>query len=189
MVSRLYPVVPGNARVTVDNEIVVGGYLFPKQVSHTGPDPPARLSRPNGGLRLSQTLFHLCHYCVSHDENVFPNSHVFQPERWLRGREDKSKQHPFGSVPFGFGVRACLGRRVAELEMYLLLSRVSVLTDAGVLTPPRITACCQGKRKQRGSVLRWGGDPVGSAHVHAPVLINKNLKPFEVPASVPCQIS
>uniref|UniRef100_H3DE36 Cytochrome P450 family 27 subfamily A member 3 n=1 Tax=Tetraodon nigroviridis TaxID=99883 RepID=H3DE36_TETNG len=98
---RLYPVVPGNARVTVDNEIMVGDYLFPKQ-----------------------TLFHLCHYCVSHDESVFLNSHAFQPERWLRGTEEKSKQHPFGSVPFGFGVRACLGRRVAELEMYLLLSRL-----------------------------------------------------------------
>lgn len=70
---------------------------------------------------------------MSHDENVFPNSHLFQPDRWLRGREDKFKQHPFASVPFGFGVRACLGRRVAELEMYLLLSRVSVLEDTSLL--------------------------------------------------------
>lgn len=98
---RLYPVVPGNARVTVETDIIVGDHLFPKN-----------------------TLFHMCHYAAAYDERVFPKPHLFIPERWLRGSEDKSKHHPFGSIPFGFGTRACLGRRVAELEMYLILSRM-----------------------------------------------------------------
>ncbi|KAM3608172.1 uncharacterized protein V6R79_020422 [Siganus canaliculatus] len=98
---RMYPVVPGNARLTVEDEIVVGDYLFPKN-----------------------TLFHLCHYCASYDENVFANPHTFLPQRWLRSDAEEKSKHPFGSLPFGFGIRACLGRRVAELEMYLALSRL-----------------------------------------------------------------
>ncbi|XP_029968604.1 cytochrome P450 [Salarias fasciatus] len=121
---RLYPVVPGNARVSVE-EMVVGGHLFRKD-----------------------TLFHLCHYAVSYDQSVFPDAHAFLPRRWLRDGGEKLRQHPFGSVPFGFGVRGCLGRRVAELEMYLLLSRLikqfEVRPDpaGGAVTPITRTLLC-----------------------------------------------
>ncbi|XP_055009232.1 sterol 26-hydroxylase, mitochondrial isoform X2 [Boleophthalmus pectinirostris] len=97
---RMYPSIPGNARLSVDKEMIVGDYLFPKN-----------------------TLFHLCHFASSYDERIFPNPQSFQPQRWLRGSEHKSQMHPFGSIPFGFGTRGCLGRRIAELEMYLLLTR------------------------------------------------------------------
>ncbi|XP_077392176.1 cytochrome P450 [Festucalex cinctus] len=123
---RLYPVVPGNARLTVENEIVVGDHLFPKK-----------------------TLFHLCHYAVSHDDSVFPEPHRFLPQRWLRQENIKQHQHPFGSVPFGFGIRACLGRRVAELEMHLLLTtliaRFEVRPDpssTGAVKPITRTLLC-----------------------------------------------
>ncbi|KAK3557469.1 hypothetical protein QTP70_027928, partial [Hemibagrus guttatus] len=98
---RLYPVVPGNGRLTVENEVVVGGYWFPKE-----------------------TQFHLCHYAASHDENEFPDAGAFNPERWMRGTPSRSQHHPYSSIPFGVGVRACVGRRVAELEMYFALSRL-----------------------------------------------------------------
>lgn len=74
-----------------------------------------------------KTQFVLCHYVVSRDPSIFPEPESFQPRRWLKKSQPDTLgvQHPFGSVPFGYGVRGCLGRRVAELEMQLLLTRVS----------------------------------------------------------------
>ncbi|XP_056244560.1 sterol 26-hydroxylase, mitochondrial isoform X2 [Seriola aureovittata] len=93
---RMYPVVPMNARIITEKNIVIGGYQFPKKTS-----------------------FAFCHYAISHDEDTFPEPFTFKPERWLRdGRE---RPNPFGSIPFGFGVRGCVGRRIAELEMYMVV--------------------------------------------------------------------
>ena len=126
----LYPVVPVNSRVVVDKEIEVGGVLFPKNVSGAGepgfPGAPPRPTLMCHNLCV-QTQFVLCHYVVSRDPDIYPEPDSFQPQRWLRKNQPDAlkTQHPFGSVPFGYGVRACLGRRIAELEMQLLLTRVS----------------------------------------------------------------
>ncbi|KAM6152353.1 sterol 26-hydroxylase, mitochondrial [Erethizon dorsatum] len=100
---RLYPVVPTNSRIKMEKEIEVGGYIFPKN-----------------------TQFALCHYVVSRDPSAFPDPESFRPHRWLRKSkaDGPTAQHPFGSLPFGYGVRGCLGRRIAELEMQLLLARL-----------------------------------------------------------------
>lgn len=108
---RLYPVVPGNGRFISDDEVIVGNYLFPKK-----------------------TQFHLCHYAACHNEAEFVDAELFVPERWLRAEAASSvcgraapgfyQHHPYSFIPFGVGVRACVGKRVAEMEMYFALSRL-----------------------------------------------------------------
>lgn len=74
-----------------------------------------------------QTQFHLCHYAVCHDEAEFVEADAFVPARWLRSsrhNRSSSQHHPFSFIPFGVGVRGCVGKRVAEMEMYFALSRV-----------------------------------------------------------------
>uniref|UniRef100_A0A3P8S3S0 Cytochrome P450 family 27 subfamily A member 2 n=1 Tax=Amphiprion percula TaxID=161767 RepID=A0A3P8S3S0_AMPPE len=108
---RLYPVVPGNGRFISENEVIVDNYWFPKK-----------------------TQFHLCHYAACHDESEFVDAELFIPERWLRADPPASRcgrtwpgfyqHHPYSFIPFGVGVRACVGKRLAEMEMYFALSRL-----------------------------------------------------------------
>ncbi|XP_068777409.1 25-hydroxyvitamin D-1 alpha hydroxylase, mitochondrial [Struthio camelus] len=95
---RLYPVIPGNARVISDRDILLGDYLIPRK-----------------------TLITLCHYATSRDARLFPAPDAFRPERWLSRQPG---HHPFASLPFGVGKRSCVGRRVAELEIHLALAQI-----------------------------------------------------------------
>ncbi|XP_045111181.1 probable cytochrome P450 49a1 isoform X2 [Portunus trituberculatus] len=58
------------------------------------------------------------------DESFYPRANEFLPERWNRARP-LGDIHPYASLPFGAGPRMCVGRRVAEQEMYTLLARMA----------------------------------------------------------------
>lgn len=49
-------------------------------------------------------------YGMSHDESIYPNPMLFQPERYL----GENKQRDPETIAFGFGARICPGRRLAQ---------------------------------------------------------------------------
>jgi cytochrome P450 len=75
-------------------------------------------------------------YGMCHDPDTYKDQESFIPERWLRGSGEKV--NPFANQPFGHGVRSCIGRRFAELELYLALIKVSYVANSSsstALTP------------------------------------------------------
>lgn len=94
---RLFPgQATGSARETAQDEIVLG-YRLPK----------------------GTTVFPVTHG-VHHDGLVWPEPHVFKPERWLDAREEgKVNELPY--FPFSAGSRVCLGKHFALQEMHMTL--------------------------------------------------------------------
>lgn len=74
---------------------------------------------------LTQVQVVFQHYVISNLEKYFPRSEEFLPERWL---QSDGVYHKFASLPFGYGRRMCLGRRFAELEMLVVISKVIINT-------------------------------------------------------------
>jgi len=58
-------------------------------------------------------------YSIHHREDLYPNSKQFKPERFL---ERQYTSYEF--IPFGGGVRMCLGHALAMLEMKLVIATV-----------------------------------------------------------------
>ncbi len=60
-----------------------------------------------------------CIYLLHQREDLYPQPHVFRPERFL----DNSFS-PFEFMPFGGGARRCLGEMLANFEMRLVLANL-----------------------------------------------------------------
>jgi cytochrome P450 family 12 len=63
------------------------------------------------------------------DEKHFGQAKAFIPERWIKSNTDPGcphakDSHPFAYLPFGFGARMCVGKRFAELEIEVLVTRI-----------------------------------------------------------------
>lgn len=115
---RLFqPVSPGTEREMTE-DIVLSGYHVPAGTS----------------VIMSSVS-------TSRNPCIYPDPHSFKPDRWLRvdkkKRSETSDNHTemdlqavnprlagLASIPFGHGSRSCVGRRFAELEMYVGIAKV-----------------------------------------------------------------
>lgn len=103
---RFYPPSPGSQRTT-GNDIVLSGYRVPKGTDVT--------------IVTSD---------ISKDPHHYSQPEKFIPERWLRQNENVSAEcpskssHPFALIPFGFGPRMCVGKRIVELEMEVAITQI-----------------------------------------------------------------
>ncbi|KAM5211521.1 cytochrome P450 11B1, mitochondrial-like isoform 2-T2 [Hipposideros larvatus] len=67
------------------------------------------------------TLVQVQLYCLGRNPAVFARPERYHPQRWLDNRGSGIRTP---NLAFGFGPRQCLGRRLAETEMLLLLHHV-----------------------------------------------------------------
>lgn len=60
------------------------------------------------------------------DNSYYPQADKFLPERWLRNPETgkKTPVHAFTYLPFGFGPRMCIGKRLVDLEVETSVAKV-----------------------------------------------------------------
>ena len=93
---RVHPVIAVMLRV-IESDMVIHGYQVPK------------------GTCIFYNFGE-----AGKNESIYPNYQNFDPYRW-NNKEQQSELVAFTNIPFGFGVRMCYGRRLAELELHLLL--------------------------------------------------------------------
>lgn len=105
---RLYPIGPGTLRRT-NQDLEIDGFRIPK------------------GTDVSMNTEELMR-----ESRHFPDADKFIPERWLRDDNNlkaecpvvKKAKHPFVYLPFGFGPRMCVGKRIVDLELEIGLTKI-----------------------------------------------------------------
>ncbi|XP_071958319.1 1,25-dihydroxyvitamin D(3) 24-hydroxylase, mitochondrial-like [Antedon mediterranea] len=94
---RMFPTTDGTSR-KLDRDVVLSGYTVP-----------------------ADTLIRV-HMVAGSMEEYIDEPKEFRPERWLK--ESAEQIDPHLLLPFGHGPRMCIGRRLAENSVYLMLSKI-----------------------------------------------------------------
>jgi cytochrome P450 len=116
---RLYPPAYAISRQTL-RPIQLGAYTLPK----------------------GAPIF-FCSYNLHRRADVFPNPHLFDPDRFAPGKEQQWPKYAY--LPFGAGPRTCIGNHFATIEAHLILTTLvqhvafELIPDQTIEPEPLIT--------------------------------------------------
>lgn len=98
---------------------------------------PAGLVLPNGRYLKPGTVASMTPWTLSIDEDVFgKDASKFNPDRWLKGPnesedafQERLRKMKRADLVWGHGPRSCIGKPIAQLEMYKLVPTLFGLFD------------------------------------------------------------
>ncbi|XP_018788367.1 PREDICTED: probable cytochrome P450 12e1, mitochondrial [Bactrocera latifrons] len=100
---RYHPLILGTLR-SLPTDVVLSGYRIPAGID----------------IMISSNL-------LLRNEEFVKEPNKFIPERWLRNDTEGKEYYidnPFVYLPFGFGPRSCVGKRIVDLELEITLTRL-----------------------------------------------------------------
>ncbi|KAH8896733.1 cytochrome P450 [Thozetella sp. PMI_491] len=65
-------------------------------------------------------------FLIHHNKDLFPDSEIFIPERWLDSRGLKRRELEKGFFAFSRGSRQCVGMNLAQCELYLVTAALAL---------------------------------------------------------------
>lgn len=87
------------------------------------------------------TLVLISMYSAGRDETSFPNANQFEPSRWNRDPITGTLNcvnRAQSSIPYAMGARNCIGQRIANAQMHIILSKLLRTFHIDLLNPNEI---------------------------------------------------
>ena len=102
--------------------------------------PAAGLKVPDSDVVLPEgTVVSVFPRLSACDKKIYgADADIFRPERWMKGENESEAEFReriaamnSSDISFGKGSRACLGKHIAELELFKTVSTLAALMDVG----------------------------------------------------------